>query len=93
MTIVWAVLFLLFLFMEANTVSVVSIWFALGALAAEIACLCGGQLWLQVVLFLVLSGVLLAALRPYLRPERQALLDRTLELLTLLRMFRGTGQM
>ena len=64
MTIVWAVLFLLFLFMEANTVSVVSIWFALGALAAEIACLCGGQLWLQVVLFLVLSGVLLAALRP-----------------------------
>lgn len=64
MTIVWAVLFLLFLFMEANTVSVVSIWFALGALAAEIVCLCGGELWLQVVLFLVLSGVLLAALRP-----------------------------
>ena len=39
------------------------------------------------------EGALLAALRPYLRPERQALLDRTLELLTLLRMFRGTGQM
>lgn len=64
MTIVWAVLFLLFIFMEANTVSVVSIWFALGALAAEIACLLGGEIWLQAVLFFVVSGVLLAALRP-----------------------------
>ena len=64
MTIVWAVLFLLFIFMEANTVSVVSIWFAIGALAAEIACLLGGEIWLQAVLFFVVSGVLLAALRP-----------------------------
>lgn len=38
------------------------------------------------------DGALLAALRPYLRPERQAMLDRTLELLTLLRMFRGMEQ-
>ena len=32
---------------------------------------------------------LLTALRPYLRPERQGKLDRTLEILQLLRLMRG----
>ena len=67
MQFVWLILFLLFLGLEANTVSLVSIWFALGALAAEIVCLFGGQLWLQVVVFFVVSGALLAALRPITR--------------------------
>jgi len=35
---------------------------------------------------------LLAALRPYLRPERQRGLDRGLEILRLLRLMKGTGQ-
>ena len=77
MTIVWAVLFLLFLFMEANTVSVVSIWFALGALAAEVTCLLGGELWLQAVLFFVVSGVLLAALRPITKKHFTPKLTKT----------------
>ena len=32
---------------------------------------------------------LLSALRPYLRPERQERIDRTLELLSMIRMIRG----
>ena len=32
---------------------------------------------------------LLAALRPYLRPERQVRVDRTLEMLSMIRMLRG----
>ena len=32
---------------------------------------------------------LLAALRPYLRPERQNRVDRTLEMLSMIRMLRG----
>lgn len=35
---------------------------------------------------------LLAALRPYLRPERQRGLDRGLEVLRLLRMMKGAGK-
>ena len=35
---------------------------------------------------------LLAALRPYLRPERQRGLDRGLEILRLLRLMKGTGK-
>ena len=32
---------------------------------------------------------LLSALRPYLRPERQVRVDRTLEMLSMIRMLRG----
>ena len=72
-TILWLVLMVLFLIVEANTVSVVSIWFAVGALTALAASLFGGQLWLQTVLFFVVSAGLLACLRPiakkYFKPK------------------------
>ena len=71
--ILWLGLMVLFLVVEANTVSVVSIWFAVGALAALVASLLGGQLWLQLVLFFVVSAGLLACLRPmakkYFKPK------------------------
>lgn len=65
--VVWLVLLILFVLVEAGTVSVVSAWFAVGALAALIASLCSAPLWLQIVLFAVVSVVLLAALRPLVR--------------------------
>lgn len=67
MAAVWFVALAVFLFIEAQTVSVVSLWFAAGSLAAMIAALCGSELWLQVLLFLVVSIVLLACLRPLVR--------------------------
>ena len=63
----WLGLLVLFIIVEAETVSVVSIWFALGSLAALIGELLGAKLWLQVVLFLVVSGISLALLRPIAR--------------------------
>ena len=65
--VVWFALMVFFIFLEASTVSLVSTWFALGALAAMIAAICGGQLWLQCSLFFVLSVLLLLSLRPLLR--------------------------
>ena len=53
--------------MEANTVAVVSIWFVIGSLVAMIASLLGGQTWLQILLFLAVSAIALAALRPIVR--------------------------
>jgi len=71
--IIWLVLLVVFLVMEANTVSVVSIWFAAGALVSLIASLFGAQLWLQITLFLGVSAICLAGLRPvvrkYIRPR------------------------
>ncbi len=65
--ILWFVLLLLFLFVEAATVNMVSAWFAIGALASLIATFLGAKIWLQIVVFLVVSGVSLALLRPLAR--------------------------
>ena len=65
--ILWLVLLAVLLLMEASTVTLVSIWFAFGTLAAMIVSLLGGQLWLQAAVFVVVSAVLLAALRPLAR--------------------------
>lgn len=65
--ILWLVLLAVLLLTEASTVTLVSIWFAFGALAAMIVSLLGGQLWLQAAVFVVVSAVLLAALRPLAR--------------------------
>ena len=65
--IVWFILLVVFLLIEANTVTLVSGWFAAGAIAAMIASLFGAPMWLQGVLFLAVSISLLLALRPLLR--------------------------
>ena len=71
-TLIWLGLLVVFLVAEGSTVALVSIWFAAGSLAALIAAVLGGPLWLQVLLFVAVSVGLLAMLRPlvrkYLRP-------------------------
>ena len=64
---IWLGLMVLFLAVEAATVTMVSLWFAGGALAALLAALVGGPVWLQAALFLAVSAVLLACLRPLVR--------------------------
>ncbi|MBR4017176.1 MAG: NfeD family protein [Oscillospiraceae bacterium] len=64
MELIWFALLILFVIAEAATVTMVSAWFAIGALTALVASLLGAELWLQVLLFFVASGVSLAALRP-----------------------------
>ena len=65
--ILWLALMVLFILLEAGTVSMVSIWFAVGALTAMVASLLSAPLWLQITLFFVISGALLLALRPVAR--------------------------
>ena len=60
----WFVMLVLFILVEANTVTLVSSWFAAGALIAMIVSFFGAPIWLQAVLFFVISIVLLAAFRP-----------------------------
>lgn len=75
--IIWLCILVVFLFMEANTVSLVSIWFAAGSLAALIASLFHAPLWLQITLFLVISAVSLACLRPLVRKYIKPKIIRT----------------
>lgn len=76
MSIVWLVLMVLLLILEAATAGLTSIWFALGALAALIASLFGGALWLQLVWFFAVSVLTLWLTRPlalkYLNSRRVA---------------------
>lgn len=65
--ILWLVLMVIFLVAEASTVTLVSLWFAAGALAAMLVCLLGGAVWLQITAFLAVSVVTLLALRPLVR--------------------------
>lgn len=66
-TFLWFVLLVLFIVVEAVTVNMVSAWFTIGSLAALVGSLLGAKLWLQVVLFLAVSGISLALLRPLAR--------------------------
>ena len=65
--ICWLVLTVALLIAEAATVTVISLWFAAGSLAAMAMALVGGGIWLQVLVFLVVSAVALTALRPLVR--------------------------
>ncbi len=76
-TILWFGLLILFVVMEATTVHMVSAWFAIGSLAALIAELLGARLWLQIVLFVAVSGVSLAMLRPIAKKYFDPKLTRT----------------
>ena len=63
-TIIWIVAIVIFGVAEAVTAGLTSIWFVLGSVAALIAAICNGPVWLQIALFFVVSIATLAATRP-----------------------------
>ena len=64
MTIFWLIAMVVFLVVEGIVPGLVSIWFAAGALLALLAALLGLPVWLQALLFVLTSLVLLALTRP-----------------------------
>ena len=66
-----------FLMVEASTVSLVSLWFALGSLAAMLLSLLKTPVWLQSCVFLIVSAVCLTALRPLVRKYIKPKLTKT----------------
>ena len=62
--VAWLALLILFSIGEAITVGLTSVWFAVGALGALLCALVGGNIWLQIGVFLALSGLALALVRP-----------------------------
>lgn len=76
MTIFWLAAFIIFAIGEAVTVGLVSVWFAVGALAALFATALGAGLWLQITVFLGVSALALALFKPlsskFLKPRLSA---------------------
>ena len=64
LTIIWLIVLVMCLVIEIGTLGLTTIWFAGGSLLATIVALVGGPLWLQILVFLVTSIVLLIFTRP-----------------------------
>lgn len=74
---VWIGVLVLFLVVEAVTWGLVSIWFAVGAVAGLISCLAGAEVWAQIIWFLVISFVALVGTRPLVKKYLLKRKDKT----------------
>ena len=61
---VWLILLVVLVAGEAITVGLTFIWFAVGAVGGLLTAVLGGPVWLQVVVFLLLSALTLVLVRP-----------------------------
>ncbi len=64
MGVFWLILLVVLIVIELVTMALTTVWFAGGALGAAIVAGLGGQLWLQITVFIVVSLVLLFFTRP-----------------------------
>lgn len=65
MTIFWLIVVAVMLVVEIFTMGLTTIWFSLGAVVSAIVSACGAPLWLQIVLFCVVSVVIMLLVRPF----------------------------
>ena len=63
-SIIWLVVLAILLVIEFLTLGLTTVWFAGGALVSFLVSLAGGPLWLQLLLFIAVSVVLLLFTRP-----------------------------
>ncbi len=77
MALFWLVALIVFAVAEGITVGLVSIWFAGGSLVALVAAGLAAPLWVQGVLFLMVSAVLLSLLRPFMKKIIRPVQTRT----------------
>ena len=67
MSVFWLIAMVVLLVIEAVVPGLISIWFALGALAALISALFHAPVWLQIVWFVAVSVIALILTRPLVR--------------------------
>ncbi len=62
--IIWLVVAIVLAIIELSTMGLVTIWFAIGAVLSMIFALLGANIWIQLICFIVVSTVILVAVRP-----------------------------
>ena len=65
--IIWLVILVFLIVLEASTVNLVAIWFALGTLFALLCSALGAPIWLQMLVFIGVSLLALAVTRPFVK--------------------------
>ncbi len=63
----WVAVIIVGIAVEAATFYLISIWFAVGALAALVTLTIGGSFFVQLLVFAVVSALMLALVRPFTR--------------------------
>lgn len=71
MSLFWFILFIMLLLIEIVTVNLVSIWFALGSISALIATFFTDSLFIQVLVFVLVSIVTLLVTKPLIKKFRK----------------------
>lgn len=68
MTYIWLAVLIGAIVLEIVTTQIVSVWFAVGALASLIATLAGvSNVWIQVLIFVVVSAIAVIVTRPLVK--------------------------
>jgi membrane protein implicated in regulation of membrane protease activity len=70
-TIIWLIIAIAMGVLEACTVQLVSLWFAIGGAAACITSLFTDKLYIQLIVFVVVTAVALVATRPIVKRMKQ----------------------
>lgn len=66
---IWIGIAVVAIILEASTMAMVSIWFALGAIAATLLCLCSAPIWAQVLVFVAVTLSVFLAFRKFWRDK------------------------
>ena len=67
MVFIWLIAGIVFLAVEVSTVTLTSIWFAAGALAAMLVAMFNGNMYIQMIAFIIVAIGLLYATKPWSR--------------------------
>lgn len=67
MPYIWLAIIVIAAVIEGTTAQLVSIWFVVGGVGALIADLCGAEIWLQSLIFIVVTGLTLIFTRPIVK--------------------------
>ena len=62
--IFWLILTVALAVIELATLGLITIWFAIGAAVAMLVALLGGNIWAQLISFIIVSTVILVTVRP-----------------------------
>ena len=77
MTIFWTILLIALIVIEASTAQFVSIWFAGGALGALVVSMFDLNIWIQIAVFIAVTGLLLIFTKPLTDKLRHSAVEKT----------------
>lgn len=77
MYILWTAAIVVFCIAEGASFNLVTIWFAFGAVGALIAAMAGASFLVQLIVFVLLTAILLAATRPLVKKRLKPKEEKT----------------